>query len=454
MKLTFLGATGTVTGSRYLLEDAGKKYLVDCGLFQGLKDLRLRNWGEFPVPPSSISAVMLTHAHLDHSGYIPLLVKSGFRGPIYCSAATYDLCKILLPDSGYIQEEDAERANSHGYSKHKPALPLYTEQDARDCLPYFKPVDFARQHSLGEFTGFSLHRAGHILGASCIRVSDGATSILFSGDVGRLKDPVMKPPVQIEEMDYLVVESTYGDRLHADSDPASDLAEVINRTAGRGGTIVIPSFAVGRAQSILYYIFRLKQEKRIPAHLPVFLDSPMAINASELLCKYPNDHRLPAGTCKAVCEAAQYTHTREESRGLDNIGTGMPAVIISASGMATGGRVLHHLKRFMGDARNTILFAGYQAAGTRGDRLVRGEPEIKIHGQMMPVHAEVVMLENMSAHADYRELLDWMARCARPPRKVFITHGESAAAASLQSRIIAELDWQAVVPVYGQTEDL
>lgn len=454
MKLTFLGAAGTVTGSRYLLEDAGKKYLVDCGLFQGLKDLRLRNWSDFPVPPASISAVLLTHAHIDHSGYIPKLVKNGFKGPVYCSSATYDLCSILLPDSGHLHEEDAERANRYGYSKHQPALPLYTEQDARDCLQYFKPVGFDKKHKFGDFLSFSLHRAGHILGSAFIKIDDGTTSVVFSGDIGRDNDPVMKPPVQIEAADYVVTESTYGDRLHGISNPSDDLADIIIRTIGRGGTVVIPAFAVGRAQSLLYHIFRLKQEKRIPDHLPVFLDSPMAMSASDLLCKYPNEHRLPAGTCQAVCEVAKYTRTREESRALDEVAVDMPSVIISASGMATGGRVLHHLKRFIGDARNTILFAGFQAAGTRGARLLQGEKEIKIHGQMFAVNAEIIKLDNMSAHADYSGILGWLGKFTVAPRKVFVTHGEPAAAASLKEKIEQNLGWNATVPELGHSEEL
>lgn len=454
MHLTFHGAAGTVTGSRYLLEDGGKRYLVDCGLFQGLKDLRLRNWSDFPVPPASISAVLLTHAHLDHSGYIPRLVRGGFRGPVYCSPATYDLCRILLPDSGHLQEEDAERANRHGYTKHSPALPLYTEEDARDSLGYFRPVEIGKPHALGGFLSFSLHRSGHILGSNFIRVSDGATSILFSGDIGRGNDPVMKPPVRIEAADYLVVESTYGDRLHGGSSPLEDIAGVVTRTAARGGTVVIPAFAVGRAQSVLYYLFRLKREKRIPAHLPVFLDSPMAMDASDLLLKYPNEHRLPAGSCRAVCETATYARSREESRRLDGSAVNVPAVIISASGMATGGRVLHHLKRFIGDARNTILFAGYQAEGTRGARLLRGEKEVKIHGRMWPVRAEIVKLDNMSAHADYSEVLEWMGGFTRPPRKVFVTHGEAGPAASLKEKIERGLGWEAAVPALGERVEL
>ena len=454
MKLTFLGATGTVTGSKYLLEDGGKKILIDCGLFQGLKELRLRNWSALAVNPSSLHAVILTHAHLDHSGYLPKLVKEGFKGHIYCSEATFDLCKILLPDSGHIQEEDAERANRHGYTKHAPALPLYTEQDARDCLQYFRSVDFGKPHDLGGFLTFSLYRAGHILGASFIRVSDGGTSILFSGDIGRLNDPVMKAPVAVEQADYLVVESTYGDRLHDKTDPLTDIEDVVRRTAARGGTVVIPAFAVGRAQSILYYLYKLKSENRLPRHIPIYLDSPMAINVSELLQKHLSDHRLPQKLCADVCGVAEYLRTKEESKKLNDTAVHMPAVIISASGMATGGRVLHHLKHYMGDARNTVLLAGYQAAGTRGDRLARGEKEIKIHGSMWPVRAEIVKLDNMSAHADYAEILQWLGHFTQAPRRTFVTHGEPEAATALRDKIGETLGWTADVPAYMQTVEL
>lgn len=453
MKLTFLGATGTVTGSKYLLADGNKKILIDCGLFQGQKELRLRNWDKPPVDPQNLNALLLTHAHLDHSGYIPKMVKNGFKGPIYCSEATFDLCKILLPDSGHIQEEDAERANRYSYSKHKPALPLYTEQDARHCLQYFKPVDFGQPHRLGDDLSFTLHRAGHILGASFIKVSDGGgTSILFSGDIGRYNDPVMKDPAQIQDVDYLVVESTYGDRLHDKNDPTEDIEKIVNETAARGGTVIIPAFAVGRAQSIMYYLHKLKTEKRIPATIPIYLDSPMAINASDLLCKHLNDHRMPRGLCMDVCGIATYTRTPAESKAINQ--SSMPKIIISASGMATGGRVLHHLKHYVGDQRNTVLLAGYQAAGTRGDRLARGEKEIKIHGQMWPVRAQIVKMDNMSAHADYSEILKWMSNFRESPRKIFVTHGEPVAAASLQKKIIEKYGWDAVVPTYLQTEEI
>jgi metallo-beta-lactamase family protein len=452
VKLTFMGATGTVTGSKYLVEAAGAKILVDCGLFQGLKELRLRNWAALPVNPADLDAVILTHAHLDHSGYIPLLVKNGFKGTVYCSEATEDLCAILLPDSGYLQEADAERANRHSYSKHKPALPLYTQADAERSMSSFKAVPFGEAQPFGDGGRFELSRSGHILGSAFVRISDGSTSIVFSGDLGRADDPVMTPPVHIQDADYLVIESTYGDRLHRDSDPQAKLGAIIRETAARGGSVIIPAFAVGRTQSILYHVYQLKKAGEIP-DIPVFLDSPMAINATQLLHRHKADHQLSGTLCERVCHVARYVRTAEESRTLDD-GPGVPQVIISASGMATGGRILHHLKHFIGDARNTILFTGFQAAGTRGARLVHGEDEIKIHGRMWPVRAEIDILHNMSAHADYSEILGWLGHFTSPPRRTFVTHGESEAATSLRMKIEEHLGWEAVVPDYLEEVEL
>lgn len=454
MKLTFLGAAGTVTGSKYLLEDGGKRFLVDCGLFQGPKEWRLKNWDKFPVDPASIDAVVLTHAHLDHSGYLPRLIKDGFKGPIFCSEATFDLCKILLPDSGFIQEEDAARANRYNYSKHAPALPLYTAAEAEEALRQFKPVSWAHTHPLSEYLRFSLHRAGHILGAAMVRIDDGNTSITFSGDLGRFNDPIMKAPTDVEKTDYLVVESTYGDRLHEKIDTAAELDDIIHRTIKRGGSVVIPAFAVGRAQTMMYYIHLLKDSGRLPASILVYLDSPMSVSASELLLKHMNDHKLPAILCQQVCDTVKYVRTTAESKALDQDGIAMPKIIISASGMATGGRVLHHLKHMAGDARNSIVLAGYQAEGTRGDRLAKGEKEIKIHGQFWPVRAEVVQLHSMSAHADYSEILSWMGRFKSPSRKTFITHGERQVAEIFRGKIEENLGWKASVPAYLQAEDL
>lgn len=454
MKLTFLGAVGTVTGSRYLLEDDNRKILVDAGLFQGRKELRERNWTPPTFDPAEIDAVLLTHAHIDHSGYIPRLVKEGFRGPVYCTAATQDLCSILLPDSGHLQEEDAESANRHGYSRHHPALPLYTQEDAEVALEHFRPVEFGKRYALKDsLLGFTMYRAGHILGAAFIRIDDGMTSILFGGDIGRLNNPVMKPPAKIQQADYLLIESTYGDRLHNTDDPTEDIFRIVRDTAARGGTVVIPSFAVGRTQALLYHLYLLKKQGRI-ADIPIFVDSPMAIRATALMGRHPADHRLSPDVCNAIDEMTRYTQTTEESKEINSRHNGMPKIIISASGMATGGRVLHHLKYYIGDARNTVLLAGFQAEGTRGDRLARGEKEISIHGQMWPVRAQIVKLDNMSAHADYNEILTWLGNFNAQPRRVFITHGEPEAAQAMQGHIAERFGWDAHIPSMGESVDL
>ncbi|HCC24439.1 MAG TPA: MBL fold metallo-hydrolase, partial [Holosporales bacterium] len=382
MNLQFIGATGTVTGSKYLLTAEGQKVLIDCGLFQGLKELRLRNWTPLPFKASEIKSVLLTHAHIDHSGTIPLLVKNGFRGKVYCSHGTLELCKILLPDSGYLQEEDANFANRHGFSKHKPALPLYTLQEAEESLKYFHPLDFDAPHELGKELTFELFPAGHILGASMIQVRDKTRTLLFTGDLGRSNDLIMKPPRAIEKTDYLVLESTYGDRLHNSPSAKEEIEAAINRTAGRGGVTIIPAFAVGRAQSILYIIHQLKQEKKIP-DLPVYLDSPMARDATNLYCHFAPEHRLSLKECSLICRVAKIVNTRDESKALDQ--KQFPKIIVTASGMATGGRVLHHLKAFVSEPKNTVLFVGYQAAGTRGEAMIHGVEQIKMHGEMYPV---------------------------------------------------------------------
>jgi metallo-beta-lactamase family protein len=446
MKLKFLGATGTVTGSKYLLTAGDMRILVDCGLFQGHKELRLRNRAPFPVPPSQIDAVVLTHAHLDHSGYLPLLVKEGFRGKIFCSAATFDLCKILLPDSGHLQEEEAGYANRHGFSKHAPALPLYSEADAVRALKYFSPVPFDTDFTVAGEVRAQLALAGHILGAAIVTIRQGGKSIVFSGDLGRSNDPVMVAPAAIDGADYLVVESTYGDRRHDPVDPLLLLGKTIRETAARGGVTIIPAFAVGRAQSLLYDIHRLKALGQIPAILPVYLNSPMAADATALYQKYLPIHRLERGQCEAMRHAATIVNSVEESIALNERQS--PMVIVAASGMATGGRVLHHLKAFAPDPRNTILFAGFQATGTRGASMLDGVDAIKIHGQMVPLRARVQQIANLSAHADADEIVAWLKHFKRRPQRTFITHGEPAAAAALRARVQDELDWQAEVPDY------
>lgn len=451
MKLTFVGATGTVTGSKYLLEIDDKRILIDCGLFQGLKELRLRNWSALPFKPSSLDAVVLTHAHIDHSGYLPLLVKNGFKGPIYATKATIELCSILLPDSGYLQEEDAKRANKHAYSKHHPALPLYTRMDAFAALKQFQEVEYELPVSLSEHGEFTWFRAGHILGSAFIQVTHSGTRILFSGDIGRWRDPVMKPSRIITEADYLILESTYGDRLHEKTNPEDEIADIVNTTVQRGGTVLIPSFAVGRAQSILYYLYQLKQANRIP-DLPIYLDSPMAIDATEILLHNRDEHQLSPEQCRNICQSAIYIRTPEESIALNR--NHMPKIIISASGMMTGGRVLHHLKMLAPDHRNTVLMTGFQAEGTRGEAMLRGVDAVKIHGQMVPVKAQIAVINNASAHADYDEILIWLKHFKKAPKKVFLTHGEPHASLALKGHIERELHWPCNVPEYLDSVNL
>ncbi len=451
LNLAFLGGVGTVTGSKYLVEHETHRILVDCGLFQGFKALRLKNWAPFPVEPRSIETVMLTHAHIDHSGYLPLLVKRGFAGPILCSKATADLCQILLPDAGHLQEKDAEFANRHGFSKHKPALPLYTEADARKTLEHLTPVAFDQDRSLAGGGSVRLRHAGHILGAATVQLDWAGTTIVFSGDLGRYADPIMVDPVSIERADYLLVESTYGDRRHDKRDPAEALAEIVETTVARSGTVIIPAFAVGRAQSLMFHLNRLKSQGRL-SNVPIFLDSPMAEDASEIFCRNIKDQKLSDAECRRSCAVAHYVRSVEESKALT--ANPMPKVIISASGMATGGRVLHHLKQYAPDRKNTILFAGFQAGGTRGAAMMAGAKSIKLHGGYVPVRAQVSNLDMLSAHADADEILRWLRGLKAPPRMTFITHGEPAASDALRRRIEEELGWSCMVPDLGQKVEL
>lgn len=451
MKLTFLGATGTVTGSKYLVEAGSKRIMVDCGLFQGLKQLRLRNWAKLPVDPVTVDAVVLTHAHIDHTGYLPLFVRNGFSGPVYCSQGTHDLCEILLPDSAHLQEEEAAYANKRGFSKHKPALPLYTQQDAARALTLLHPVKFHEVIDLGHGIKVTLYPNGHILGSSFVRIEHDDKSLLFSGDIGRSHDILMQPPVSIKHTDYLVLESTYGDRTHEPVDPKAKLSDVINRTAARNGVVIIPVFAVGRAQELLYYIHLLKEENRI-ADLPVYLNSPMAVNATHIFSNFHDEHRLTREQCQAMLNTARIVSSIEESQRLNSLQG--PAIILAASGMATGGRVVHHLKTFAPHPRNTILFAGFQAAGTRGGAMLAGAESIKIHGEYYPVRAEVDYISNLSAHADRNEIMHWLQGFDAPPRKTFITHGEPVAADAMRLFIEERLGWDVVVPDYLETVEL
>lgn len=450
-RITFLGATETVTGSRYLVEHDGKRILVDCGLFQGPKKLRLRNWHSPGLDVATLDAVVLTHAHLDHSGYLPKLCNLGYRGRIYCTDGTRDLLTILLPDAGHLQEEEARLANRGGYSKHHPALPLYTRDDAVASLEQLATVTFGQEFSPAPGITASYTRAGHIVGSACLRLNLGGTTVTFSGDVGRPNDPVMKPPDLLRATDYLVVEATYGDRRHPDTDALDEMARVVNETLERRGTLVVPAFAVGRAQHLLHLLAELKAQGRIPT-VKVYLDSPMAINATHLFAEHKLEHKISEPECIAMCSLPTYTHTSDESKAIDRATE--PAIIISASGMATGGRVLHHLRRFLPDARNTVLLVGYQAAGTRGRSLLEGADELKIHGQYVPVKAKIVQIEALSAHADYRELIDWLRASHIAPKQVFVTHGEPQAADALRRRLVDELHWSVTDPDLGDVREL
>ncbi len=447
--ISFLGGADTVTGSKFLVQHQGISVMVDCGLFQGYKQLRLRNRAPLPVDPSQISTVLLTHAHLDHSGYLPLLAKSGFRGPAYASSGTRDLCGILLPDSGHLQEEDAAFANRHGFSKHAPALPLYTRQDAIDCLPLIKTVPQRQAFSPLEGWRVTFQPAGHIVGASGILVEVAGRRLFFSGDVGRPNDALMLPPDSLPAVDTLVVESTYGDRAHPTENLVAELGPALARLAARGGKAVVPVFAVGRAQAVLHAIAQLKAQGTIPRHLPVYLDSPMAVNTTQSFATHLGEYRLSREEVQAMVHCATMVSTTDESKALAT--RHGPTVILSASGMATGGRVLHHLEQYAGDHRNMVILTGYQAPGTRGATLASGAQSVRIHGHDVQVRAEVVQLESASAHADAAQLIDWMRSCPKAPDQVYVVHGERAASDALRIRIERELQWRAMVPEQGST---
>lgn len=451
--LRFLGAAGTVTGSRFLVDTPRARVLVDCGLFQGLKALRLRNWEGFPIPPNSIDAVVLSHAHLDHSGYLPALVRDGFSGPIYTSPASVALCKILLPDSGRLHEEDAAYANRKGFSKHAPALPLYTEEDALRALPSLVAVEWGELREIAPDVGVLFHRAGHILGSAIVELRIGGhrpRTVLFSGDLGRPRHPILRPPTTRPHADVLLVESTYGDREHEDVVSLDRFRQAIRDTAARGGMVVIPAFAVDRTEVLLFHLKHMMQADEIP-RLRVWVDSPMALATLDVyraalrqtnaeirpeLTQLDTDPFDPGGLIEA--------RTQEASRAINR--QSGPGIIISASGMATGGRVLHHLAKRLPDARNSVLLVGYQAEGTRGRALLNGVRTIKLLGQYVPVRAQVVDVPAFSVHADRSELLDWMRGGRGEPEVTFVVHGEPLASESLRRSVEEGLGWAAVVP--------
>ena len=455
--LTFLGAARTVTGSKYLLEFRGRRVLVDCGLFQGQKELRLRNWDDFPVPARSIDAVVLTHAHLDHVGYLPRLVGQGFSGRVFCTAGTQELCRLVLPDSARLQEEEAQHANRHGTSRRHPALPLYDETTAERALTLLQPIGYDCEIDVVPGVSVRFLPAGHLLGSSFVHVRlDDGPAILFGGDLGRYGRPVLPDPSPAVAADVLLVESTYGDRDHPSDDDGAALQRIVHETAQRGGKLIIPSFAIGRVEELLYWLRHLEMQKRIPT-LPVYVDSPMAVEA---LRYYQNRaSELDADMSQARKDVSIFATARfqaisspEQSKELT--ASSRAAIVISSSGMATGGRVLHHLEAALPYAKNTVLFVGYQAAGTRGRTLIDGIGEVKMHGRVIPVRAQVEKIDWMSAHADRNEILRWLGTCPAPPSRVLLVHGEPQPIDALKRLIEARLGWKPYVPTYREKIDL
>ena len=454
--LQFLGAAGSVTGSKYLLEVAGERLMIDCGLFQGQKELRLRNWATLPVPPASINWLVLTHAHLDHTGYIPRFVKDGFKGPILATRATVDVARLLLPDSGHLQEEDAAYANKKGFSKHEPALPLYTHEDALKCLESFRSIDESKPLELSSHFSLRFFRAGHILGARSIEVTirenGSSRKVVFSGDLGRHHQLIIREPTAPDSAaDFLLCESTYGDRLHPDDDFRARLASIVESTAARGGTVVIPAFAVGRTQELLYVFRELIEQKKMRS-LPVHVDSPMAIDVTDLYVRHHEDHNLDMDALESQAvrpfspPQVRFDRTVADSKAVNDIRE--PMIIISASGMATGGRVLHHLARCLPDPRNTVLIVGFQAEGTRGRTIQSGAPAVKIFEAPVPIRARVENMENLSGHADYGEILAWLGKLPKAPQKTFLVHGEPTAANALKDKITQQFRWEVAIPAY------
>ncbi|MBN1327455.1 MAG: MBL fold metallo-hydrolase [Candidatus Cloacimonetes bacterium] len=460
-RLTFLGATGTVTGSRFHLEIEGKHLLIDCGMFQGPKEIRLKNWDEFPVPPSLFDYVLLTHAHIDHSGYLPKFVREGFNGKIICTHSTAELCEVMLKDSAKIQEEDAKWANKKGFSKHSPALPLYTDEDAENALKLFQPVHYGDFFRLTENTRIKFHDSGHILGSALIdiktQIAGKSRKILFSGDLGRPEIPVLNEPDQVYNVDYLILESTYGQRLHESTDPVSDLVEVIHRSMKRGGLLVIPAFSVGRTQTLLYLLRLLEEEGRIPSY-PIFVDSPMAIEALAIFEDHIRDFDLYARMQKMAGKDIfrpkdlHICRSKEESISINQYQSG--CIIISASGMVTGGRILHHLAQRLPDPRNTILLIGYQAEGTRGRTIQEKRETVKIHGKQVPIKAQIEMIDGFSGHADYNEILAWLMPFNKKPKLTFLVHGEPDASKAMAEKIKHTYDWQVKIPQFGESFEL
>ena len=451
-----MGAAGTVSGSKYLIDTEGTRFQVDCGMFQGPKRLRLLNWERPQIPPESIDHVLLTHAHLDHSGMLPVLVREGFKGKIWTTPVTAELCRISLLDAAHLQEEDARFANKMKFSKHQPALPLYTTEDAERVLPHLRALEYDQPQTLSDGTQIRFLDAGHILGSAIVEViaqkGEKPIRMIFSGDLGRYDALILRDPSVVDQADYLLVESTYGNRTHSHEDPVAELSSVVNETARRGGMLIIPSFAIGRTQSLLYLLRDMMIRKLIP-ELPIFVDSPMALRVNEVLCRHVEifDEEAKAvlratGQCPILSPNMHFVHSKEESQKINDLR--YPAIIVSASGMATGGRVLHHLKYRLPDPRNTVLFVGYQAVGTRGQLLRDGTRTIKIHGELIPVRAQIRNIEAFSGHADCTEIMRWLRMFKEPPRMTFVVHGEPESSKALADEIHRTLGWKTHIPEY------
>jgi len=467
--LTFLGAARTVTGSKHLLDVDGQRILFDCGLFQGLKELRLRNWSPLPVPPESIDTVVLTHAHIDHTGWLPRLVAQGFKGPIHCTGGTADLCRLVLPDAAHIQEEDAKFANKRGYSKHHPALPLYTSDDAAEALSRLKPAAFGKKIAIGPGIQAEFINAGHLLGSSYVHVTRqplhlraersggqeqgvaSTTGILFGGDLGRYGRPILPDPSPGVEVDTLLVESTYGDRLHPVEDDGEALARIVTDTFARHGKLIIPAFAIGRVEELLYWLFRLEDQKRVPV-MPIYVDSPMALKGIDYYQARTGE--LDAGIAFVGRHLRRFTAVSSANESKALVENDTPAIVIASSGMATGGRVVHHLLAGLPDDRNTVLFVGYQAAGTRGRNLIEGAKYVRMYGQDVPVRAKIAKVNGMSSHADAAEVIKWLRTFPRAPQATYLVHGEPPAQEALKARITQELGWRVEVPAQGQQVEI
>ena len=456
--LSFLGACGTVTGSKFLVESGSRRLLVECGIFQGSSELKQKNWGEPAFDPRGLDGVVLTHGHIDHTGYVPRLAKLGYSGPVYVTPPTAGLLEYLWPDAAHLHEEDARYANRRGFSRHKPALPFFDEKESRAALRLLRPVAFDKRTSVGDGLAFTFRRVGHILGAAFIEVEAGPTRIVFSGDVGQRDVPILKDPEKPKSADYLVLESTYGDRLHPGGSPEAELGRVVAETAARRGVLVIPAFAIGRAQDVLYHLRSLQRAGTIPADLPIYLDSPMAASAVDLYCSTLSEHDLEmeklrnSGLCPIEGPSVHVVRDRVESQAL-NARRG-PMVLVSASGMLSGGRILHHLKHRLPDATTTLLFVGFQAAGSLGRRILDGAREVRIHGESVAVRADVRQVPALSAHADQAGLLEWVGAIAEPPRSVFLVHGEPGPREALAAALRSKYGWTVALPEEGQSVEL